>query len=111
MSQPVSHDGYAWTIAADFKGVDELYKTLKLGPYSYLRTFNWQIFWERYMIWVLAGMFLIFLMLVHIVRVNRLVDLRTRQLRDSLEKQITLEHEARESRHRMAQIERAGIVS
>ena len=111
LSQPRSHEGYAWTIAADFKGVDELYKTLKIGPYSYLRTFNWRVFWLRYQTWILGAAILFVLMLVHIVRVNRLVALRTRQLQDSLKKQQALEHDARESRQRMAQIERAGIVS
>lgn len=29
-------DGERWTIASDFRSVDELFKTLKRGPYAYL---------------------------------------------------------------------------
>lgn len=37
LSMPATEGGVAWGVASDFLRVDELYKTLKAGPYAYLR--------------------------------------------------------------------------
>lgn len=37
LSMPPTKDGVAWGVASDFLKADELYKTLRAGPYAYLR--------------------------------------------------------------------------
>lgn len=111
LEQKPSDAGYAWGIAGDFKGVDELYRTLRLGPYSYLRSFNWDVFWEQYRTLILMLIGIVISGIVHIIRVNRLVDVRTAQLREALRRQEALEKEARLSRQKLSQVERAGVVS
>lgn len=37
LSMPETQEGFGWGVVSDFLKVDELYKTLRRGPYSYLR--------------------------------------------------------------------------
>lgn len=111
LSQPPSPEGYAWGVGTDFEAVDALFRRLKAGPYSYLREANWRAFWENYREWILAAGALLFLGLLHIVRTNRLVALRTSQLRHALLRRDELEEEAKASRQRLSAMERAGVVS
>lgn len=84
LAEKPAYDGTVWAIANDSAAVTNLYKVLKSGPYAYLKEMNWEAFWEkyRYAVYVLAA--LILLWAAHTVRVNRLVDIRTRELRESM---------------------------
>lgn len=111
LNQPPSHKGFSWGAAGDFVGVDQLYRSLKLGPYAYLRELNWQAVREEYLPHLLSFAGLIAALLIHSVYTKILVNVRTRQLRETLARQLDLEKEARISRTRLSQMERAGIVS
>lgn len=111
LSAPPSKGGWSWGVGTDFNAVDALFKKLKAGPYSYLREPNWRAFWENYREWILAAAALIALGILHILRTNRLVALRTAQLRDALRRREELEAEAKTSRQRLSEMERAGVVS
>lgn len=111
LNQPPSHKGFSWGAAGDFVGVDQLYRSLKLGPYAYLRELNWQAVREEYLPHLLGFAGLIAALLIHSVYTKILVNVRTRQLRETLARQLDLEKEARISRTRLSQMERAGIVS
>lgn len=111
LQKPPSEEGYAWSIGTDFAKVDELFKKLRIGPYDYMREANWRAIWENYrpLIYGLAAALLF--VFFHIVRTNRLVQLRTAQLREALAKKDALEIEANRSRERLYQMERSGVVS
>lgn len=111
LNQPPSHKGFSWGAAGDFVGVDQLYRSLKLGPYAYLRELNWQAVREEYLPHLLGFAGLIAALLIHSMYTKILVNVRTRQLRETLARQLDLEKEARISRTRLSQMERAGIVS
>ena len=111
LEEPPSPGGRSWGVAGSFHGVDRLYRTLRLGPYAYLRTFNWRLFWEEYRMIPISLALIALLAFVHILRSNRLVEKRTLQLQLALARQEALEWEARESRLRMSRIERASMVS
>lgn len=111
LSQHPSVEGDAWGVCPDFESVNELFRTLKTGPYLYLREFNWYAFWESYREWVLAALSLLALLILHAIRTDRLVMKRTGELRAALEREKALEAEARESRQRIWQMERAGVIS
>ena len=51
LSMKPEKDGQAWSIATDFKPVDDLYRSLKVGPYQYLR--EWSV--KRVLTEFLAG--------------------------------------------------------
>lgn len=111
LSSQESREGYAWGIGTDFESVATLYRDLKLGPYAYLREANWSAFWANYREWILLFGLLIAFGVLHIIRTNKLVAERTAQLRKTIQEKDALEEEARISRQRLSQIERAGVVS
>lgn len=111
LSMPPSREGDAWGMSPDFGEVDRLFRSLRAGPYSYLKEFNWPAFWESYQEAAVLALGLLALLILHVLRTNRLVALRTAQLREALARERRLESEARESRQRISQMERAGIVS
>lgn len=93
LNQPPSHKGFSWGAAGDFVGVDQLYRSLKLGPYAYLRELNWQAVREEYLPHLLSFAGLIAALLIHSVYTKILVNVRTRQLRETLARQLDLEKE------------------
>ncbi len=111
LSKPPSEEGYAWSIGTNFAKVDELFRTLRVGYYEYLRKANWQAIWENYRFAIFGLLAVALFAIFHIIRTNRLVHLRTAQLREALVKKDALEREARTSRERLYQMERAGVVS
>lgn len=80
LSMKPEKDGQAWSIATDFKPVDDLYRSLKVGPYQYLR--EWSVkrvlteFWPAFLIVILGIVGLV----VHSWRAQKLVDRATTRL-------------------------------
>lgn len=111
LEMPTSPDGYAWGIGAKTARTARLYRELRIGPYRYLREVRWDTVWENYKPWFAGLAALLLFAGFHILRTNRLVRLRTRQLRVALSEKDRLEQEARKSRDRLYQMERAGVVS
>ncbi|MCF0254226.1 MAG: PhnD/SsuA/transferrin family substrate-binding protein [Duodenibacillus sp.] len=111
LTMPPTANGYGWGIANDFHGVDELYRQLRAGPYSYLKEANWGVLWSRYRVLFFAGLALIAFLVLHVVRSGWLVDKRTRELRLAIEAQKASELQANEAQERLARMERAEVVS
>ena len=81
----------------------KLYRSLKLGPYAYLRGSNWQAVREEYLPHLLGFAGLIAALLIHSVAAKILVNVRTRQITwGQLARQLDLEKEARISRTRLS---------
>ena len=59
LSMPELPGGIHWSIASDFTAVDGLYRSLRLGPYEYLRTWTWTRFWETYRTSILVALTLV----------------------------------------------------
>lgn len=84
------NNGYRWGLASDYSKVDELYKNLKQGTYSYLREWTVKRIWDEYGIWLISA-FLIFLgMVAHHIRISYVVQRRTAQLQLALKAQKKL---------------------
>ena len=111
LEMPTSDDGYAWGIGAKTAQTARLYRELRIGPYRYLREVRWDTLWENYKPWFAGFAALLLFAGFHILRTNRLVRLRTRQLSVALLEKDRLAEEARKSRDRLYQMERAGVVS
>lgn len=103
LSLPPAEDGRSWAVATDFQAVDELLKTLKIGPYSYLRQWTLQGFFLAYwpaFAFLAAAVFGLFL---HSIRTDKLVARREAQLSEAYAKQS-------EQTERINQLQRAGAV-
>lgn len=60
---PPVNDGWRWRLSNSFGTVDALYKSLKIGPYEYLRRNDWRYFFDRYREYVFIALGLVLLML------------------------------------------------
>lgn len=110
LSMPETQEGFGWGVVSDFLKVDELYKTLRHGPYSYLRIQSVQDFVEKY--WPFISLFLMAVvgLVLHGRRVTQLVDQRTRELRLALQRQKDATEEAQSARERLSQFERISVI-
>ncbi len=103
-------DGHYWTVGTDYRAVDELYRSLRLGPYEWMRNWTFSRVWDEYGNLIIA--FLVFLLawIAHSVRVTRLVTVRTQELRDALEREKQLKAQANETHERIERLQKSGIV-
>lgn len=110
LSMPELPGGIHWSIASDFTAVDGLYRSLRLGPYEYLRTWTWTRFWETYRTSILVALTFVLGLLLHAYRSESLVRRRTAELRRSLEEQRKAQTRARDAALRVEALRRAGAV-
>lgn len=84
LSMPANGYGEKWTIPCANTSVNQLTKDLRIGPYEYLRHWTLSRIWNRY--WPLVILFAgaIVLLLVHGIALEKLVQVRTRDLKDAL---------------------------
>lgn len=87
---PENGSGEGWTIASSFTATDDLYRTLRLGPYAYLRSWTPSRIWDEYSLWITAALVLAAAFVLHSLRTSHLVRVRTQQLRDAMKEQAAL---------------------
>jgi len=99
-----------WGFASDFSAVQDLYRSLRMGPFEYLNhtTPKALLYEYRYIFYSIA--IIGFIGLLYIVAVKRLVAKRTKDLRLALKKKEELQKEARSIQDRLFQMEKAGVV-
>ncbi len=110
MSMPPTND-YEWTIASRFSKVDELYRDLQLGPYQYLKDWSPAGILKRFKTEILLASGLLLLLILNSLYLRRTVAKRTLQVRRTLNRPIKLEKEYKESRNRLAQMEKFGVIN
>lgn len=99
-----------WGFASDFSAVQDLYRSLRMGPFEYLNhtTPKALLYEYRYVFYSIA--LIVFIGLLYIVAVKRLVAKRTKDLRLALKKKEEVQKEARSIQDRLFQMEKAGVV-
>jgi len=111
LSLPTTKDGFQWTISKSFLKIDELYKTLKTGPYKHLEEWSLKGIWSRWYFEILSAIGIIVLLILNTLSLRSMVNRRTAQLEESLNRQIALEKKARESQQRLSQMEKFGVIT
>ena len=94
LRMPRTADGYGWAVPADYQVVDQLSRELKIGPHAYLRERTFESVLRRYWGWMLLILAMLVVWAVHTVRVEYLVNQRTRALREAQEEQRRMAEEA-----------------
>lgn len=103
LTMPPTEDGRAWSVATDYHAVDNLLKSLKTGPYAYLREWTVRRFIETYRALIaltllaLAGFFL------HAWRSDKLVRQREAELEEAHRRETN-------QNRRIDSLQRAGAV-
>lgn len=109
-AMPPTPEGQYWSVGTDYRGIDNLYRALQMGPYAYLREWTFERVWQAYSTPILAFLVLVFGWLWHSIRVTRLVQVRTAELKDALEREKELKILATDTSERIARLQRVGIV-
>lgn len=79
--------GYGgFTIPMDYQPVHDLFRELKIGPYSWMGQTSWQQLWERYWQWLVFFVLALLWGAWHMARVQHMVAVRTAQLSTANEK-------------------------
>lgn len=111
LNLPQTPNGFSWGLATDFRQVDALYKTLRLGSYEYLRDWSFQRLWQSYRHWILGVLLLLCAAVLHYAHCVWLVNRKTRELRAALIEQQRLEKEKLQAMDRIGSLQKAASVS
>ena len=107
---PENQDQVSWSIPRDYQSVQDLYRELRVGQYAYLREITLESFARRFWPWMLGVLAVLFAWIVHTVRVEHLVQLRTRELAASLRAREEAERRAQENQEKMDHLSRLSIL-
>lgn len=110
LQMPPTKEGLRWGIATDFSQVDQLYQTLRIGPYAFLRSWSLSRFWDEYKTWIVAALLLIAGLAVHGWRTEALVKKRTAELERSMAAERGARQRADELSERMQTLQKAGVI-
>ncbi|WP_459948835.1 sensor histidine kinase [Denitratisoma sp. agr-D3] len=110
LSVPPDETGQTWTVPADYHPVHELLKSLKVGPYAFLRETGWDALFQRY--WPGLAVLLIALLFWggYTFRVEHLVQRRTRELSQLLDERHQLEARIQAGQQQMDHLSRLSIL-
>lgn len=111
LSMKPSTNGQYWSLATDFKPVDDLYRVLKAGPYEYMNQWSLRRFVETY--WPLLAVLVlaVFGLTAHSWRAQQLVDKAKAELLEAEEKKNKLQKQAQELTERMEAQHKLNLVS
>lgn len=110
LTKPQNAWGQYWSVSTDHSAVIEMYRTLKLGSFAYLRDWTLERIWREYWPAIVIGFFTLLTLLIHGVVLEKLVRRRTRELERVHAEQAQAQREARELTERLDALERAGAV-
>lgn len=103
LTLPAQSGGRSWSVATDFKAVDELLASLSLGPYARPEPWTLERFLRRYWPHVSVAAALLAALLLHAWRADVLVRRREMELQEAARRE-------RAQRDRIETLQRAGVV-
>ncbi len=101
----------AWSIATDFTAVDTLYRVLKIGPYAYLNNTSFRDWVNGNKVWLSALLLIMAGVVAHSIRANQLVEEKTEELQNTIQKERALEAKYRAVNTAMEKLQKANTVS
>ncbi len=110
LSMP-ARNHWEWTSASHVAGIDQFLEHLHLGPYAYLDDWSPAALLKRYATEILLVLALLAAALYHIIRTDKLVAQRTRELRETLAQRDRIAEKARQTQAMLSLFERRSIVS
>jgi two-component system sensor histidine kinase TtrS len=110
LTMPKTADGYSWGVPTDYRAVNDLFLELRIGPYAYLREWTFEGFVRRYWGWLLFALTALTGWMIHTVRAEHLVQIRTRALTAEQEERRRLEKEVCKRRAMLDHVSRLGML-
>lgn len=110
LTMPVTENGYYWGIANDYTSVDNLFKTLKIGPYEYLAHWTLRRFLSQYWPFLLFALLAVAGLIYHGVCIEKINRQQAVKLKAALEQQKILEQKSQTAASRIDELQRIGTV-
>ncbi|MDD2881145.1 MAG: PhnD/SsuA/transferrin family substrate-binding protein [Rhodoferax sp.] len=110
LAMPDTPGGLSWSVPADYQPVHELYRTLRMEPYAFLRENTPKALLHRFWPWLLGFLLVLVAWAIHTFRVDKLVLRRTAQLRESLNAREAAEARMRGHQEQMEHLSRLSIL-
>ncbi len=116
---PAAQEGgyYGWTVPLDYQPVHALFRSLRIGPYQYLRDGSLIDIAREHWEWLAAGAMALVWWAIHSLRVEHLIKLRTLELRTAngdlireIAERRRAEDTARERQKEMDHVARLSIL-
>lgn len=108
----MDHDeGFGWSIATDPSQTDELFKSLRIGPYEGLRKWSFRTLLNEYKHWIILSVAIFVLLVIYSFVLNKMVYRRTKLLSQSLNEQINLARKKREAESKFSRLQRITLIS
>ncbi len=111
LSMKPSASGQYWSLATDFKPVDELYRVLKAGPYEYMNQWSLRRFVFTYWPVLALLVFSVIGLAAHSWRAQKLVEKAKIELLEAEKKKNKLQKQAQELSERMEAQHKLNLVS
>lgn len=112
LTQPPSDEGgYRWSVATDFKSVNDVFRLLKTGPYAYLDQWTLTGFFIHYWPWFALALTALFFWILHWLSVERLVKKRTEELQAALGREALLHRKALGAAEQSEKLLQLGVVN
>ncbi len=112
LTQPPSGaGGYRWSVATDFKSVNDVFRLLKTGPYAYLDEWTLKGFFLHYWPWFALALTALFFWVLHWLSVEKLVKKRTAELQAALGREALLHRKALGAAEQSEKLLQLGVVN
>ena len=110
LDMPASTDGVRWSITTDFQSTDRVFKAFRTGVYDVMNERSFSDFVEKYWLFAAVPLAAAFLCFGFVALLRRMVEIRTRELKQALENERRLRREAQEADERYRRLLRVGLL-
>lgn len=110
LGMPASPDGVRWSITTDFQSTDQVFKAFRTGVYDVMNERSFSDFVEKYWLFAVVPLAAALLCFGFAALLRRMVEIRTRELKRTLENERRLRREVQEADERYRRLLRVGLL-
>ena len=110
LGMPASPDGVRWSITTDFQSTDQVFKAFRTGVYDVMNERSFSDFVEKYWLFAAVPLAAALLCFGFAALLRRMVEIRTRELKQTLENERRLRREVQEADERYRRLLRVGLL-
>ena len=110
LGMPASPDGVRWSITTDFQSTDQVFKAFRTGVYDVMNERSFSDFVDKYWLFAAVPLAAALLCFGFAALLRRMVGIRTRELKRTLENERRLRREVQEADERYRRLLRVGLL-
>ena len=110
LGMPASPDGVRWSITTDFQSTDRVFKAFRTGVYDVMNERSFSDFVDKYWLFAAVPLAAALLCFGFAALLRRMVEIRTRELKRTLENERRLRREVQEADERYRRLLRVGLL-